>query len=353
MRLVKLKPSKNSKYHFGETGLDDSSLYFMSSSLFSAVVNNFVKMYGEKDIESLTELKISSLYPAVDEEFFIPKPHIFFLPKETFREEPKLSKRVKFVSLNYIKDIFEGKKPKFSKEQIVDGLLFSFDGFEKLDKEDRKGLFKTDYEVKVMLGRPYDNADFGENETGPYAIFYVYPVSSKFFYYFIYDDSKLTEDVKRKVEASIRLICDEGLGGERGTGAGGFESIEFVDEENHISSFVDFVNNLGGVATKKWMSLSLVIPKNKEEFLKAEEYTLIKRAGYIYQKDYLHYKKKQIYVISDGSTFSEEIEGKVVDVSPVSSMRVFLNGRFLGIPILEVSYDWMWNYNINSFNYRK
>ncbi|PKP59386.1 MAG: hypothetical protein CVT89_01365 [Candidatus Altiarchaeales archaeon HGW-Altiarchaeales-2] len=110
MKLIKLKPKNNAKYHFGESGLDESSVIFHSDSLFSAIINNYVKLYGDskEDIEKLKSVKISSLFPAYGNILFIPKPFTKLNfntdAQKRVDEKPKQIKKVEFISLNALEN---------------------------------------------------------------------------------------------------------------------------------------------------------------------------------------------------------------------------------------------------------
>ena len=54
MEMIILKPKINSKFHFGEGSLEGSNYIFHSNSLFSAIANNYIKIYGEdEDFEKI------------------------------------------------------------------------------------------------------------------------------------------------------------------------------------------------------------------------------------------------------------------------------------------------------------
>ena len=87
MKLIKLIPGENDKYHFGEGDLTDSPIIFHSHSLYSAIINNFIKLYGVDEFnkykEELKKIKLSSLLPAIykledgkleDFIYFLPRP---------------------------------------------------------------------------------------------------------------------------------------------------------------------------------------------------------------------------------------------------------------------------------------
>jgi CRISPR-associated protein Csm4 len=155
-------------------------------------------------------------------------------------------------------------------------------------------------------------------------VIYIKPSEGVYFYFLIdFDDND--GDFKKKLEAAIRLIRDEGIGGKKTSGAGLFESVKIDD-----ATIFDSLNS----NSSKFMSLSLTLPKeDKNEFEKCEAYHLIDRRGYVYHPTQTTKRKKSMRMLSEGSIFSEKVEGDVVDVSPEKGYEVYRFGKFLGIPI--------------------
>jgi len=319
MKIVKLKPK--GKYHFGESGLEDSSLTFHSDSLFSAIVNNYVALYGEKNIEKLESLTISSVFPAFNNVFFIPKPFtkLNFDKKEQEKIEKKHKKikEIEFISLNALKNHNEGTL-KFDENLIIDK-KFLVTKEDNISKENTK-IISSFSEEKIEIDRNKGTTAEGQLFNVEYI-----KLAKGGYFYFILDDSKLDNDIKKNVYAAIRLIEDEGLGGERTTGAGLFEEVEFID-----NSIIDKCMNSNYPYN---MSLSLTLPKDENEFKKSISYYLIERKGYIYRSTNTTKRKKSIRMLSEGSIFSGKIEGKIENVSPENAYKVYKYGKFFGMPI--------------------
>jgi len=327
MKLIKLKPKINGKYHFGESALEESLVIFHSDSLFSAIVNNYVKLYGDskEDIEKLKSIKISSLFPAYKDVLFIPKPFtkLIFKGEEQKKvdEKPKQIKKVEFISLNALKNHNKGTL------EFEDDLLI----YKKflITKEEKKDRINFDYfeEQKITIDRNKGITLEMEKKGQLFDVGYIKP-SENIYFYFLIEDDVIDEDIRKKLYASIRLIQDEGLGGKRTTGAGLFESIEFCEH----SDFEDYIKSNSD--KKHFMSLSLTLPKDEEEFKKCDAYHLIERRGYIYHPTQMTKRKKSIMMLSEGSIFSNKVEGKIVDVAPENNnYEVFKFGKFFGIPI--------------------
>jgi len=332
MKIVKLYPKENSKYHFGEYGLEDSSIVFHSDSLFSAILNNYAKLYGNID-DDIENIKISSLFLAykVDEKnniFFLPKP----LPKLNFNEsgqkeadkkKRKNIRKIEFISLSVL--LNHNKRNVDFLEDLVIDEKFLITKEEKKEIKEKKFVFRIN-EEKVSIDRLKDFAMEEEGKGQLFNVEYI-KLSENVYFYFLIDDSKLKKDSIKKLLAAIRLMQDEGIGGKKTSGAGFFEEVKIED-----TNIFDKLNS----NSSKVMSISLTIPQNQEEFNECEAYNIIERRGYIYNvtlPDKTTKRKKSVRMLSEGSIFSREIEGKTENVSPDKYNKVYRFGKFFGIPI--------------------
>ncbi|MEM2918346.1 MAG: type III-A CRISPR-associated RAMP protein Csm4 [Candidatus Altiarchaeota archaeon] len=325
MKIVKLFPAEDSKYHFGDHMLESTSLIFHSDSLFSAIINNYRKLYPinvKEDVEHLKNIKISSVFPAYDDVLFIPRPITklnFGKKMENYMEKKsKDIKNIEFISLKALRDHNNGTLD-FNIETVIDKKFLI-----SKDEDKRENIFFEITEEKVGINRTNNKA----SEGNLFVISYVKPQDNTYFYFFL--DEKVENDIKKKLYASIRLIADEGLGGERTSGAGLFDEIKIEDYNGFENYYIDSNYN---------MSLSLVFPKDKTEFECAETYQLVERKGFIYFAKGSGSRKKGILMIKEGSIFKENIEGKVIDVSPNDEYTICKFGRFFGIPIKYIEND--------------
>ena len=359
MEIVKLIPDKKSKYHFGEGSLEESSIIFHSNSLFSTIINNFIKLYGTDEFENnrkyFNEIKISSLFPAIyqfenknsekrnikNEILFLPKPMLKLNFKEHVQKEiedkPKEIKKVKFISLDAL-SIHNNNNEKLDK--IIIGKEYLITEKEKKDfgyiNTKNISLFNELIEQKISIDRIKGTTLESDGKGQLYITKYIVPlgkkdkennIENKVGFYFLIDLNNMSNDFKKKIKASIKLIKDEGIGGKRSTGAGIFSEI-IVDK---------FDNKLNENNTNAFVSLSITIPKNEDELNSFESYQLIKVGGYIYSStkiEYIKKLKKIIYVLSEGSICNTKINGTLKDLKPVDvSHEIILNGKPLLLPI--------------------
>jgi len=415
MKIVKLIPSDNDKYHFGEGDLTDSPIIFHSHSLYSAIINNLIKLYGDEDFveyekkegdkekkvlkDGLKNIKLSSLFPALyklEENDDKPKDFIYFLPKpatklgfdketldkaEDDTKSIKEIKRIQFISVNALKKHYKKelkKSFKFKKENdnekeysLILGkrFLISEEDYKELYNygiENPEGLklFKSFLEQKVSIDR-IKHITLDDEKGQLYSVEFVKPMSYTsnnnknnrliVGYYFLLDfngDGKLLN----KIECAIRLIKDEGLGGERSSGAGLFRDIiiEDLHENKNTNEVLSNIYNLlfkSNIKTK--MTLSTTIPKvpndenknsngkkedseGEDEFKKIESYQLMKISGYIYSSSKPssnNLAKKYIYAIEEGAIVNGDINGDIVDISPDDyEHEILVNGKPILIP---------------------
>ncbi|GEM_PF-2222784 len=370
MHIVKLIPNKNSKYHFGEGDLSESSVVFHSNSLFSAMVNNFIKLYGVDEFnkygEEIKKLKISSLFPAIykfknkngseieDEILFIPKPMVMLgFDKDTqedIEEKPKDFKKIKFISIGALKKHNEKtlKKITIGKEYLITEDEKKKFGY---NKPENMNLFKNIIEQKVSIDR-IKGITLEDSEKGQlYAIEFIKPLRKDdkiVGFYFLADFNDIDGELVKKIRASIRLMKDEGLGGKRSIGAGIFKDI-IIDEFNEDLSIDNKVlgknyqqKNKTYISKEKNAVLSITIPK-ENEFENFNSYQLIKIGGYIYSSSNMEHitkLKKNVYALTEGSICEKSVEGQVLDLKPDTvEHEIVLNGRPILIPIVSYELD--------------
>jgi len=386
MHIVKLIPNKNSKYHFGEGSLEESSHIFHSNSLFSAIVNNFIKLYGVDEFnnykEEIKKLKISSLFPAIykikddnskleieKEILFILKPMVMLgFDKNTqniIEEKPKDVKKIKFISIGALK---KHNKRELKKITVGKEYLISEDEKKEFEyaKPEKMDLFKKTIEQKVSIDR-IKRTTLEDDEKGQlYTIEFIKPLRKNrniVGFYFLIDFNGIGGELVKKIKASINLIKDEGLGGKRSIGAGTFKDILINEFNENLEIDEKLLNKEYLQKGKKYISkekrmiLSITIPNDEEEFENFNGYQLIKIGGYIYsssnkiiEKDgklhmlsnikYLTKLKKNVYALMEGSICNKEINGKTLDLKPENikleiDHEIIMNGQPILIPVVS------------------
>ena len=125
----------------------------------------------------------------------------------------------------------------------------------------------------------------------------------------------------------IRLLGDTGLGGERSTGMGLFEAVEFRDWTCSIPPASDHA--------PVQLSLSLVCPCDPTELDRFLAYQTTIRGGGILPRSGQAMRKRQ-RMLTEGSLHRDQVEGMIVDLSPEGTdlaHPILRYGRNLSIPI--------------------
>ena len=149
-------------------------------------------------------------------------------------------------------------------------------------------------------------------------------------FYFLLDPSGINHDKEKikMLEGCIKLLADEGIGGDRSTGSGIFKEANIKDD-NSTFVFSD--------KTNLFCNLSLVIPESESAFEQVGKYKLILRGGGIigrYGDEERH--RGQVRMIEEGAMMKHPISGKIVDLSPAQKEKlrnpVYRSGICLAIP---------------------
>ena len=121
-----------------------------------------------------------------------------------------------------------------------------------------------------------------------------------------------------------------GIGGKRSSGFGKFQ-VEMLECP------AEFLNRLGDSNYKRYISLSISLPKEQEVETACQNasYLLVKRSGFVYSDTYSpnFQKKKTLYYFAAGSCFENMYEGDIYDVSCQGKHSVYRYGLpfFLGV----------------------
>lgn len=351
MIVFKFYPENRSKFHFG-SGTGKLKEIFSSDQLFSALFNCAVLLYGPDKAEELlvepyNNILFSSLFYGMSftnhsnnqsgELYFLPRPLAPIETKEGLKDlrNHKKAKKVKYLSLGAFKAL--------SQSWQNEGEYFDFDisNCEVLGnhfactKEEIEylGLSRSDYEKiklfvfnakpKVVVSRKNDHSDNFYYQVEIETIYQqIGDVFIRPFMYFFCRGA-----IDQRLTAIVNLMADEGLGGKRSQGMG----------------------TLGKVVTQEWtekkfagkglyyMSISSIYPM-PEEVNNLVYYELTDRSGYIYSQHGRPLRKKRVRLLKEGSIFSKQISGRLIDISPESfkKHKVYLNGKAFLIPVGEV-----------------
>jgi len=305
MKIVKLSPRENCKFHFGYLSLEINDGIFHSDSLFSTICTNYIREYGEERLDEFIRNfpKITSLFYGIEKNnktiFFIPKSSIFI--KSEKNEEKKKIKKIKFISLGvykkFISDDLNSDEYSFNEKGNLMYLKTEY------DKEDLV-LFEGVEDQKVAI----DRLKLTSSEGNLYTISSILLHPNTFFYFLIGSDK-----INEKLEESIKLIERFGIGGEICVGYGQIGKVKLKDLEKYKE--FDFLTK----ESTYWTNLSIVFP-SKKELNEVVAYYLLERKGWIYSSST---RRKPLIGLKEGSIFKNKIEGTMVDVSPPERLSDF------------------------------
>jgi len=291
-----------------------------SDTLFSAMVNCYIKLYGNENVEKFIEtIRVSSVFMGLDlgEErlYFLPKPAIEPLYLESSdRDKVKKWKKIKFLSKEIFEKLLAGELT--NDYEKWNDIALTRKEYDKLKVSSLFGddFKKINYVNKYVEAKNTLNRYSGKSEN----LFFTEVVEfqslgkiTPFFYFFI-------EEVSSEIMTSLRLMADEGLGGKRSTGKGILKSVKKAELNLEINY-------------EKYISLSLTFPKDIKEARSAENYDFVKRGGFVYYGGGTGWRKKRIRMYDIGSVFSEKVEGQnvesVININGDGEKKIYHYGK--------------------------
>ena len=264
-----------------------------------------------------------------DSIFFLPKPELNYNTENNIKAE----KKIKFISCELFKSIknLELEQFSFTDNSTIIGPDFAVSKTE-IDSESEITSFIKEVVTPKTMARYEKQENNFYHETD----IQVLPISinGETFnpsFYFLYE-LNCDEEQKKHFLTCVRLLADEGVGGERSTGKGHFEKI--IESEIKIESSPNQTQLL----------LSLFNPKTQEEFDSFERYEIIVRGGGSvsfdsdddsFEEEIKPYRKKQVRMISEGAVLNNQVDGRLVDVSPEmgADHKYYRNGKSFTIPL--------------------
>lgn len=304
-----------SPLHIGdrEQFFEDTLTYIPSDTLFSAFCHSYLLLFGKSELEIMLTnfynctppFLISSCFPFSNSTFFLPVPknpeHI------SHSEDYKKYKKVQYVEKSAFERLITNTQ---SEIQYTDNTVPS------LDRDNTQKIYSINVLPRVSLSRL--NNSPGEN----YFHFGEVTFKENCGLYFLVD-FKNDEFKELFFDAVLRLMQDEGIGGDRSVGKGIFT---YKKEEN----FAIEVN-----ANAKWcVNLSLYSPKENEiDNLRDGYYELVERKGYIFSPEIKSLRKKSAVFFKEGSIFPSKKIGRLLNVTPETSPHsVYQYGFALTLP---------------------
>jgi len=375
-------------FRLGKTSLDNTFEYIHSDTLFSAIMNTHAMMYGQQQTRLLKELfdpatdsgqiSLSSAFHCLSWQqqqkaqwlFFFPKPLIYQLCPP---DQLKQSKRIRFISrglwqmappARQLPDVpcLGGTHALSFGELLQLGLLSwpqlqpfihyrerkklslqSLQQLQQLEESQLQALFHTEklnnYLRDFKVCRQITYPKVVVHQKGQQAAYYTqtYVQLQSFtnaggdslqthFFFLLNLPDEISNPQKQQLRAAIRMLADEGIGGDRSSGAGHLQAVEQIQLDLPTLPQPNYLVNL-----------SLSIPQNQEEFDQYTHYRYLLRGGGALADadDYGHQnQRQQIRMLAEGSmcrSNSPQPVGKLLSISP-DKRPIFRNGLTFSIP---------------------
>jgi len=294
-----------SAFHIGErgVGLEATSRMIHSDTLFGAICWAWRLLHGEDDLlEMLDQFQrrppflISSAFPFIGDVYLLPKP----LEGMASIESNKKVRKAWLVSRDLFQRMACGND--VNEYEVDMGIVATSGEMERAQTIlESRPAWTVDEPPRVTLDRLTMRSE-------------IYHVGELRFaegcgLYTIVDFRDAS--IKKKFEATLRLLGDEGVGGEKSAGRG-----MFCVEKRSIS--------IGADKGLKSMLLSLCHPRREEvSALRDSSYNLVLRRGWVG----ISYRKKGLRMLSEGSVIPcGSIMGSITEVFSTETMRVYSYG---------------------------
>ncbi len=336
MQLYKLKFNSPLKITSELSYLGETEYIIHSDTLYGAIHSLWGWLFDENEIFGENTLKnkfkLSSAFPYLNEMLFFPKPFNVKLSasNDLSSSERKKAKKITYLEYGLLKEVLNGKTLNLNDLNVIQK-MFACKNITVA--EDITIFCKATY-AHNTLDRFSDASQnvFESTEI----IFNNDPknnIESGLFFLAEFEN----DEVKKKFEAVLSLLGDEGLGADRSIGRGLFTYKSKAFEVPTVNS------------ANSYYLLSLYLPNEKElSVINFENsyYELITRGGWVTLPGFNSKFKKNVKMFTEGSVFysKDVLNGTYTDISDkelddFSNFNIWRNGLFFGFPIaIEVNH---------------
>ncbi|MCX8207800.1 MAG: type III-A CRISPR-associated RAMP protein Csm4 [Methanothrix sp.] len=299
-----------SSFHIGErgVGMETTSRIIHSDTLFGAICWSWRLLHGEDELSDLLSrftsgrppFLISSAFPFIGEMYLMPRP----LGAAKGIESDKKARRAWLVSHSVFQRIASG-------EDLTDYRVMA--GGAVVSPEEALGA-----EDLLGASSPWTTAELPrvclDRLTMRSGIYHVGELrfADGCGLYMIADFAD--RSIKNRLEGALRLLGDEGIGGERSCGKGLFSL-----ERRSI--------RVGSDGGDKAVLLSLCRPGRDEvQALSSASYDLVLRRGWAGASSH---RKRGLRMLSEGSVVPRSVSGSIAEVVNLGNKRVYSYGLAL------------------------
>lgn len=294
-RLVKLKFTAPYHLNTAGEGLEKTGTAISSDMLISALAICYSRLYGSFSPDFFSgKIRVSSLFPFYKDKLFFPAPLCDFWEQTIPRLHWKKFKKLEFLEFNLWSTVIQGKK--LNAENVHLSGKFGTSPGDQSNIPD----FLFEDEVQRLGQDPFYYAQVRlADDAGMFFLFEVDPTLEAGF------------------KASLRLLGDEGIGGDRTVGKGLFYIMEEIDID------------IPDTDSRQMMNLSFFIPSLDDVSnidFQHSYYQLHEKRGWYITDRFLNLKKRGIYGFAEGSIFmtNRELTGKTVTL--LNKEEIFTTG---------------------------
>lgn len=354
-KLVRLDFGSN-PVHFGELGIgiEETSERVRSDTLFSSWVNAYVCLFGKDAVEELLETEFINFHSIRMSSTFIYRQKgdclVYYLPRPlkfpiNYPEDDfsffKTYKKLKYLPLDVWRRwyqaegfIEEGDRAELEnppKKELEDctnkdesrGALEQAGAF-YYRKTFKKNLLPKVAVDRITAATNFYHTGFVQFEQEP-------DKNQKSGLYFLLQLPDNNQDLENRLFAALHFLGEEGIGGERSSGAGRFRIEAWSELPLEWDKTVKFKEGTC------YALMSLFWQKQiSQEFLQDASYEIGDRGGWIGSPfTGLQRRRKKVRMFLEGSVFSSYPDGQLADVTPegFDIHRIYRNGISLSLPI--------------------
>lgn len=140
--------------------------------------------------------------------------------------------------------------------------------------------------------------------------------------YFLVQFPEQNNELETRLRMALELLSEEGLGGERSSGAGRFQ-MDWGELTKDWRSLIDFANGNHHALISLFWQQDL-----KPDWLaESDRYSLKERGGWIASPSGRQLRRQKVHMFAEGSVFSREPIGQLANVTPQAFIRP--NGNFV------------------------
>ena len=328
-----------SPFHIGDkgVGLEETTQILHSDTIFSAIcvtlalagenLEDFLNEFptwsdDEVNLSKEPPFRITSAFPYYRQTYLFPKPHLRI---QGFGESPspklgKIIKKIKFVSsdiftaINQAQDVASDLLIQDEEQTSVaeDNLLQSGSVWASHQTSSSSGQTLREKSKNIWFDEkvPRVSVDRVDQSSSIFACGRIW-FADHAGLFFLVEYSK--PEYRPVVEKALRILGDEGIGGERSVGHGQFS----LDIENDWPISYDLEDS---EKYNAFTNLSLYWPAEEEVesgILDASAYQLINRRGWVGSMGSMNLRRRGVNFLEEGSVFSKRPNGALVNVKPL------------------------------------